>query len=98
MKLLTTIALLFSLPFQLAAIRYNYSYYGDVIHSAPGLTYSTHFNEQSLGIELHEQSGYRYNSLNYLVVSSRNAFLVTNSSNNITFLTQEFTFSKDYLD
>ena len=52
MKLFALVSLLFTLPIQLSTVTYNYSYYGEVIHSAPGMTYATYFNAQTLGVSL----------------------------------------------
>ena len=37
MKLFMIFSMLITLPIQLSVVRYNYSYYGEVIHSAPGM-------------------------------------------------------------
>jgi hypothetical protein len=48
MKFWTYASLLILLPIQLVSISYNYSYYGEVIHSAPGMNFATYFNESTL--------------------------------------------------
>ena len=49
-KLMTLMTILFSSPFYIgASTSYNYSYYGEAIHSAPGMTFASYINAQTLG-------------------------------------------------
>lgn len=75
MKLFFNLLLLIALPFQLSIIRYNYSYYGEVIHSAPGMNFATYFNEQSLGVP--------FNSPEDMVEYDGKLYIVTSGSNNL---------------
>lgn len=79
MKLFLTIFMLISLPIQVASSRYNYSYYGRVIHSAPGMTYATSFNAQTLGVSLTSPEDFEiFNQKIYMVDSNENKLVVIN--------------------
>ncbi|WP_162163898.1 hypothetical protein [Acholeplasma hippikon] len=82
MKLTFKILLLILLPFQLAVVRYNYSYYGEVIHSAPGLNFSAYFNEQTLGVP--------FNSPEDMVVYDGKLYIITSGSNNLVVVDERF--------
>lgn len=49
MKLFMIFSMLITLPIQFSVVRYNYSYYGEVIHSAPGMNFATYFNGNTAG-------------------------------------------------
>lgn len=49
MRLFMIFSMLITLPIQLSVVRYNYSYYGEVIHSAPGMNFATYFNGNTAG-------------------------------------------------
>ncbi len=87
--------LLITLPISVSSTRYNYSYHGRVIHSAPGMTYATSFNAQTLGIalsspedfEIYDQHIYLVDSVeNHLVVINRDFQVVTKMT---TFMTSD---------
>lgn len=81
MKIFTLLSLLISLPFQLSIVRYNYSYYGDVIHSAPGMNFSSYFNEQMLGVEMQSPEDIvEYDGYLYIISSGSNNLLVINDT------------------
>ncbi|HLT00154.1 MAG TPA: hypothetical protein VK005_01540 [Acholeplasma sp.] len=80
LKLLAFITLLFSLPTMATIARYNYSYYGDVIHSAPGMTFAMYFNGQSLGTNMLQDAEDMivYNNKIYIISSLNNGLIVVN--------------------
>lgn len=66
--ILTTIALI---PFLLGSSSYNYSHYGNVLHSTPGLNYAAHYNRANLGVEYGEARDFViYEDHIYMVTSS----------------------------
>lgn len=78
-KLFFIVSFLFTLPLQFASIKYNYSYYGDVVHSAPGMTYAAYFNAQTLGTKLSSPEDFViYNQKIYMVDSVENKVIVIN--------------------
>lgn len=78
-KLFFIVSFLFTLPLQFASIKYNYSYYGDVVHSAPGMTYAAYFNAQTLGTKLSSPEDFViYNQEIYMVDSVENKVIVIN--------------------
>lgn len=48
-KIITLILISLLIPFLMAS--YNYSFYGEVLHSSAGYNYIGHFNQQSIGVE-----------------------------------------------
>ena len=78
-KLFFIVSFLFTLPLQFASIKYNYSYYGDVVHSAPGMTYAAYFNAQTLGTKLSSPEDFViYNQKIFMVDSVENKVIVIN--------------------
>ena len=79
LKLMTLFALLITLPVQLVTVRYNYSYYGQVVHSAPGMTFAAYFNAQTLGVELNSPEDLIvYEDLIYIVDSRTHNLIIVN--------------------
>ena len=81
MKLFMIFSMLFTLPIQLSALRYNYSYYGDVIHSAPGMNFATYFNGNTLGSSLTSPEDIVvYDDVIYMMDSGKNALILINDN------------------
>jgi hypothetical protein len=73
--------MLFTLPIQLSALRYNYSYYGEVIHSAPGMNFATYFNGNTLGSTLTSPEDIVvYDDVIYMMDSGKNALILINDN------------------
>ncbi len=72
---------LFMLPFLLGAT-YNYSFYGKVIHSSPGMTFATFIDSNALGIEL--------KSPEYFVVYENVIYTVDSGLNSLILIDDEF--------
>lgn len=99
MKIFTYIALLFTLPINFSIIRYNYSYFGDVIHSAPGLSYAQTFSERTLGTPLvSPEDLVVYEDLIYIISSGSNALVVVNDNFNLEHSITQFPLSEAYRD
>jgi len=80
-KLLTIFSLLITLPIQLSVVRYNYSYYGEVLHSAPGMNFAAYFNEKTLGTTLSSpEDMVVYENLIYMVDSKTNSILIVDNA------------------
>lgn len=77
MKRLFIILLLFMTTPLLLGSSYNYSFYGDVIHSAPGMTFATYFNAQTLETPLGSPEYFVvYNNDIYMIDSERGLFVI----------------------
>src|SRR5690554_7491031 len=51
-KKITLIAVLaIVIPFLFGSTSYNYSYYGEALHSTPGVNYAQHLNKDIIGID-----------------------------------------------
>src|SRR5690554_953580 len=99
MKLFTLISLIFTLPINFSIIRYNYSYYGEVIHSAPGLSYAQTFSDRTLGVDLvSPEDLVVYDDEIYLISSGSNALAVVNDNFALEHYFKEFIISEDYRD
>lgn len=83
MKTFAIISLLFSLPINFSIVRYNYSYYGDVIHSAPGLHFAQYFNGTTLG-------GVAFQNPEDLVIFEDNIYIITSGSNSLVIVDDRF--------
>lgn len=98
-KLFFIVSFLFTLPLQFASIKYNYSYYGDVVHSAPGMTYAAYFNAQTLGTKLSSPEDFViYNHKIYMVDSVENKVIVINHEFAKDDERSEFELTQDYIN
>ncbi len=52
LRIISLVSLLMSTPLLFMSARYNYSYYGRVIHSSPGMTYVAYYNSATMGVPL----------------------------------------------
>ena len=99
MRLMMIFSLLLTLPIQLATVRYNYSYYGDVIHSAPGMNYATHFNANTLGTTLSSPEDIVvYEGVIYMIDSGTNRLYLIDDEFQIQAIHQEFPLHQSYID
>ncbi|TRY00274.1 hypothetical protein [Acholeplasma laidlawii] len=97
MKLFTLISLLFTLPLNFSIIRYNFSYYGDVIHSAPGLSYSQTFSERTLETDMvTPEDLVVYENEIYIISSGSNALIVVNNNFELNQSVKSFEISTAY--
>jgi hypothetical protein len=99
MKTILSLIMLIILPVSVSSSRYNYSYYGRVIHSAPGMTYATSFNAQTLGISLTSPEDFEiFNGFIYIVDSNENKLVVVNDNfEHVTSLSQ-FPLTQGYME
>lgn len=99
MKLFTLISLLFTLPLNFSIIRYNFSYYGDVIHSAPGLSYAQTFSEKTLEIDMvTPEDLVVYEDEIFIISSGSNALIVVNDNFELNQSLKSFEISTEYRD
>ncbi len=85
------------LPFATGQSHYNYSYYGEVIHSAPGMTFAQYFNAQTLGVTFSSPEDLKvYEDMIYIVDSSTNQLVVVNNDFSLDEAHQIFALSADY--
>ncbi|MDL2292074.1 hypothetical protein LJC17_00565 [Acholeplasma sp. OttesenSCG-928-E16] len=62
-------------PFLLGA-RYNYSYYGEVIHSSAGMTYVTSFNATQIGVKMDSPDDFAVHNDRIYITSKSNNLIV----------------------
>lgn len=95
MKKLTVFFLsLLLLPFLLGST-YNYSFYGNVIHSSPGMTYADFFDSAKLGTRLRSPEYFIvYNNEIYAVDSGTNSLLVIDENYELKDSYTEFKFAE----
>lgn len=80
MKLFMIFSMLITLPIQLSTVKYNYSYYGEVIHSAPGMNFATYFNGNTIGTSFGSPEDIVvYDDTIYMIDSSTNALYLIDS-------------------
>ncbi|MFP4177864.1 MAG: hypothetical protein ACLFTZ_03785 [Acholeplasmataceae bacterium] len=89
-KTLTILSLLITLPLQVVTTRYNYSYYEEVVHSAPGMTFATYFNANTLDTELLSPED--------MHVHDDTIYLVDSRTNGIHLVDKDFRHLADYLE
>ena len=95
-RLLNVLLLLCLVPFLMAS-GYNYSYYGEVIHSAPGMTFATYFNAQTLGTSLSSPEDLVvYGDYIYIVDSQEHSLIVVDKDFNLVEEVSVFDVSTDY--
>ncbi len=98
-KMFLILSLLITLPIQLSVVRYNYSYYGEVLHSAPGMNFATYFNEKTLGVTLSSpEDMVVYENEIYVVDSKTNSMMIIDSSFNLIQEYTTFGLSTSYYD
>lgn len=98
-KLLTIFSLLITLPIQLSVVRYNYSYYGEVLHSAPGMNFAAYFNEKTLGTTLSSpEDMVVYEDLIYMVDSKTNSIIIVDRAFELVAEHQIFDLTEAYTD
>lgn len=82
---------------------YNYSYYGDVLHSSPGYNYITHFNQQNLGYEYSDPQDLKvYNDKIYILAKDKNKtkdlMLVLDSDFTLLKVYDKYSLTSEYQD
>jgi hypothetical protein len=96
-KLFTIFSLLISLPIQLSVVRYNYSYYGEVLHSAPGMNFAAYFNEKTLNTTLSSpEDMVVYEDLIYIIDSKTHSFYIIDSEFNLISVHNSFDLTPAY--
>ncbi len=98
-RLFFIVSFIFTLPLQFASIRYNYSYYGGVVHSAPGMAYAASFTAQTLGTKLSSPEDFViYEDQIYMVDSVENKLVVVNSDFTLDYEINSFPLTQSYID
>lgn len=99
MKIFAFFTLLFTLPLQISSVSYNYSYYNEVIHSAPGMTFAAYFNAQTLGTKLSSPEDMLvFEDLIYIIDSVENAIIVVDQEFNLVDEVKMFPYTQAYID
>lgn len=99
MKIFTFFTLLFTLPLQISSVSYNYSYYNEVIHSAPGMTFAAYFNAQTLGTKISSPEDMLvFEDHIYMVDSVENAIIVVNQEFQLVEVIKTFPYTQAFLD
>lgn len=98
-KFLIVITMLLLTPLLMGAGSYNYSYWGDVIHSAPGMTYTASINAEDLGVNFSSPEDLVvYEDTIYVVDSNANSLVVINSNFEKEEELTSFNYSQEYID
>lgn len=96
-KAFTLLSLVVTMPMQFISTNYNYSYYGEAIHSAPGMTYAASVDAQSLGVALTSPEDLVvYNEEIYLVDSNQNSLIIIDASFDLVGEHKAFALSDEY--
>ena len=100
-KLFTLLLIIMLLPLLLGSSRYNYSFYGDVVYSAPGMNYRTYFNGVTLSASMTSPEDLViYDDQIYIISSSiSSANLqegVTTQNGNILVINAQFNLVEDH--
>ena len=98
-KLLTLATILLTAPFySIASTSYNYSYYGEAIHSAPGMTFAAYINAQTLGATLQSPEDLVvYDDHIYVVDSNVDSLLVIDADFQLVHEFTSFPLSAEYI-
>lgn len=88
LKIFTLASILLSSPFYVGVSSYNYSYWGEAIHSAPGMTFAASINAENLGVTL--------SSPEDLVVYEENIYVIDSIENSIVVIDNEFNLVDEY--
>jgi tetratricopeptide (TPR) repeat protein len=98
MKLWTYASILILLPIQLVSISYNYSYYGEVIHSAPGMNFAAYFNESTLDTTFSSpEDMVIYDDIIYMIDSKTNMIYTIDSNFSLIDEYDTFDLSASYI-
>jgi tetratricopeptide (TPR) repeat protein len=87
-RLFAILSLMVTLPFQIVTIRYNYSYYEQVVHSAPGMTFAQYFNAQTIGVD--------WQSPEDMIVYNNDIYVIDSRANNLVIINQNFEHKATY--
>lgn len=99
LRIFSLVAILFTSPFYIGASGYNYSYWGEAVHSAPGMTFAHSINAEELGVTL--------SSPEDLVVYEEKIFVVDSKENSLVVIDKDFNrleeltsfdYSQEYID
>lgn len=97
MKLFMIFSMLITLPIQLSVVRYNYSYYGEVIHSAPGMNFATYFNGNTAGTTFSSPEDLVvFDDVIYMIDSGTNSLYLINSGFSLMSQHSTFPLNADY--
>ncbi len=98
-KTLILILIILLVPFLVGAGSYNYSYWGDAIHSAPGMTFTASINAEELGVNfVSPEDLVVYNENIFVVDSDANSLVVIDENFNLLHEITTFEYSQEYLD
>jgi len=96
-RIFIVLSALVTLPMQMISTNYNYSYYGEAIHSAPGMTFAAYINAQSLGVTLASPEDLVvYEEEIYVVDSNQNSLIVIDDTFNLVGEHKSFDLSAEY--
>ncbi|MCF7925325.1 MAG: hypothetical protein K9L26_02225 [Candidatus Izimaplasma sp.] len=96
---LTLLIVLMITPLLMAASSYNYSYWGEVIHSAPGMTFATYVDAEQLGVSLASPEDLVvYQDDIFMVDSGTHMLYVIDETFQLKDAKSSFNFTQSYLD
>lgn len=97
-KIFTLAGIIISAPFYVGASSYNYSYWGEAIHSAPGMTFAASINAENLGVTISSPEDLViYDNEIFIVDSTENSMIVIDEGFGLVGEHKLFTYSADYI-
>jgi tetratricopeptide (TPR) repeat protein len=98
-KILSILMILLLIPFLSGAGSYNYSYWGEAIHSAPGMTFTASINAENLGVNfLSPEDIVVFEDEIYVIDSDANSLVVIDSNFQKLHEITTFEYTQDYID
>ncbi len=99
LKIFSLAIVLFTSPLYIGTAGYNYSYWGETIHSAPGMTYADSINAEELGVTFSSPEDLVvYENKIYVVDSNSNSLVVIDEDFNLIDEVLTFEFTQEYID
>ncbi len=98
-KIIIVVLALLLTPLLMGATSYTYSYWGEVLHSDPGMTFAASINAEDLGANLISPEDLKvYNDKIYVVDSKANSLIVIDSNFSLVEEIATFDYTQDYID
>lgn len=98
-RLYTLFLVLLFVPILMGANSYNYTYWGDAIHSAPGMTFAASINSEDLGAVLASPEDLVvYQNVIYVIDSDSNSLIIINDQFDLLHEITEFASSEEYIN
>ncbi|MCR1809445.1 hypothetical protein [Haploplasma modicum] len=98
-RIVLILSLFLLIPMLMGAKNYNYSFYGEVISSTPGMTFQTYFDSRTLGVSLGRPEDLLvYEDKIYIIDSQENKLIIVNDKYELVTTKSEFPYADDFLE